>query len=117
MERVNVLLRLEISRVLASKVKDPRLSALVSVTRVAASPDLKQARVYVSVLGDSGEKVRALRALRSASGFVRSCLRDQVILKSVPTVDFRMDDSIEQGSAILKLLNDVSVEPAGVEEP
>jgi len=116
MERVNAVLRLEISRVLASKLKDPRLSTLVSITRVATSPDLKQARVYVSVLGDSKEKVRTLRALRSASGFVRNSIHDQITLKSVPTVDFRMDESIEQGSAVLKLLNDVSVEPEGVEE-
>ena len=108
MERVNGLLRIEISRVLASELKDPRLSQMITITRVDTSPDLKNARAYVSVLGTKTEKQRTLKTLRSASGFVSRTMRSQMTLKVVPLVEFLIDDSIEQGDQILKLMNRVS---------
>ena len=107
MERVNAVLRQEISRVLASELKDPRLSSMVSITRVDTSPDLHLAKVYVSVLGNQGEKRVALRVLRSASGFVRRRMRDRVAMRVVPAVRFYIDESIEQGAAILKIIDEV----------
>ena len=111
MERVNVVLRQEISRVLAAELRDPRLSSMVSVIRVEASPDLGMARVYVSVLGDRTDKNSTLKALRSASGFVRKRIRHSLSLKTVPSVEFHLDESIEQGAKILKLINDVAPGP------
>lgn len=111
MERVNGLLREEISRVLTSELKDPRLSSLVSITRVDTSPDLHQARVYVSVLGGITEKRSTLKALKSASGFVRRNIRPHISLKSVPVVDFIIDESIEQGAEVLKLISKLSPGP------
>ena len=108
MERVNGLLRIEISRVLASELKDPRLSQMITITRVDTSSDLKNARAYVSVLGTKTEKQRTLKTLRSASGFVSRTMRSQMTLKVVPLVEFLIDDSIEQGDQILKLMNRVS---------
>ena len=111
LERVNGLLREEISRVLTSELKDHRLSPLVSVTRVDASPDLRQAKVYVSVLGDTAEKRSTLKALKSASGFVRRSIRPHISLRSVPVVDFIIDETIEQGAEMLKLISKVSPGP------
>ena len=68
MERVNVLLREEISRILANELNDPRISTIVSITRVEASPDLRHAKVHVSVFGDEQNKQNTIIALKSASG-------------------------------------------------
>ena len=106
-DRVNVVLRQAISSVLAEDLSDPRLGGMVSVVRVDASPDLGSARVYVSVLGDEDAKVGSMRALRSAAGFVHRRLRDRVALKSVPAVEFRLDESIETGSDVLNLITRV----------
>ena len=108
MDRVNVLLRQEISRVLTGQLKDPRLSSVVSVTRVESSRDLKQARVFVSVLGDDAEKEQTLKALRSAAGFVHKSVRQQLTVKSVPTLTFHLDESIEQGAEMLERIKDLS---------
>ena len=108
MERVNVLLRHEISRVLAEEVKDPRVASVVSVMRVETSPDLHLARVYVSVMGDEADKKATLKALRSAAGFVRRNLHERVVLKSVPTVDFVIDQTIERGAEVLKIIDEAS---------
>ncbi len=111
LERVNVLLRDEISRVLSVELRDPRLSSLVSVTRVQASPDLSLAKVYVSVLGDADAKSKTLKALKSASGFVRRSVRKHVALKTVPSVSFYIDELIEQGAEVLGLIKDSTQGP------
>ena len=115
MARVNVLLRQEISRVLATELKDPRLPVLMSVTRVDAAPDVRSAKVYVSVMGGAEEKASALKALRSASGFVRRSLRKTTSLRNLPSIDFRLDESIERGAEVLKLIGEAAA-PAP-EEP
>ena len=108
MDRVNVLLRQEISRVLTGQLRDPRLSSVVSVTRVESSRDLKQARVFVSVLGDDAEKEQTLKALKSAAGFVHKSVRQQLTVKNVPTLAFHLDESIEQGAEMLERIKDLS---------
>jgi ribosome-binding factor A len=111
MERVNGLLRQVISDMLASELKDPRLSSLISVTRVETTADLSTARVYVSVLGDQAAKRSTLSVLRSAAGFVRKGMRRQVSFKRVPSIDFHIDESIEQGEEVLKLIKEVAPGP------
>ncbi len=106
-DRVNVVLQQAISSVLAEDLRDPRLGEMVSVVRVDASPDLGSARVYVSVLGDEDAKVGSMRALKSAAGFVHRRLRGRVTLRSVPAVEFRLDESIETGSDVLSLISRV----------
>ena len=108
MERVNVLLRQEVSWVLAEEVKDPRVSAVVSVTRVETSLDLGVSRVYVSVMGDGGDQQDTLKALRSAAGFVRRVLHKRIALRSVPEIHFLIDHSIERGAEVLKIIGDAS---------
>ena len=106
-DRVNGLLRQEISRVLASELKDPRLPTVVSVMRVDTSRDLRTARVYVSVLGDQCDKSNALRALKSAAGFIRRKIRSSLELRNLPTVEFRLDETLERGSEVSEIISRV----------
>ena len=93
-DRVNVLMRQEISRVLANELKDPRLSPIVSITRVATSGDLRHAKVYVSVLGGAAEQKSSMTALKSAAGFIHHVMRNQLKMRAVPSLTFYLDDSI-----------------------
>jgi ribosome-binding factor A len=108
MESVNGLLRQEISRVLASELKDPRLSEIVSITRVDTSKDLRHAKVFVSVLGKPSEKQNTLKALRSAAGFIHRSIRQNLTFKATPSLRFYPDESIERGAEILELMNQLS---------
>ncbi len=110
LDRVNGVLRQEISRVLATELRDPRIPVVVSVTQVDASADLRHAKVYVSVLGDDAEKRLTIRALKSAAGFVHRNLRRSLSLKSVPTLRFVLDESIETGNHILGLIDEAMAE-------
>ncbi len=106
-ERMNDLLREEISRVLRSEVKDPRLEGLFSITYVEVSHDLRAARVFVSVLGTEEEKATLFQALHHASPFVRRELRARLRTRVTPTLDFRPDERIERGAEVLRLMREV----------
>ena len=108
--RINGLLREEISRILTTELRDPRMSAIVSVTHVDASSDLRYAKVYISVLGDEKEKRGTLRALRSGSGFIHWNLRKHLAFKAVPSLEFILDESIEQGAKMLELIDSLAPE-------
>ena len=108
--RINGLLREEISRILTTELRDPRMSAIVSVTHVDASSDLRYAKVYISVLGDEKEKRGTLRALRSGSGFIHWNLRKHLAFKAVPSLEFILDESIEQGAKMLELIDSLASE-------
>ena len=108
-QRVNELLRQEISLVLQHRLRDPRLSPLISVTRVDTAEDLRNAKVYVSVLGSKAKKSDALDGLSSAAGYLRKELGDVLPLKHVPSLAFVLDESIERGDAILEVLDHLSV--------
>ncbi|MBI2166278.1 MAG: 30S ribosome-binding factor RbfA [Chloroflexi bacterium] len=106
-ERVNMLLRQEISTLLARDVKDPRLAGLVSITAVECSMDLRHAKVYVSVLGSQEEKEEALKGLASASGFLHRELRLRLKLRHTPDLRFFPDDSIERGIRLSEVIDDL----------
>jgi ribosome-binding factor A len=107
-DRINGLLRQEISYLLARELKDPRLSGLVSITQVETSVDLRHARVFVSVLGSREEKEAALRGLTSASGFLRRELRERLSLKYIPELKFVLDESIERAAQVLRIMKGLS---------
>ena len=102
--RVNDLLRTEISE-LVRQAKDPRLAHLVSVTEVETSPDLRHAKVYISIMGTDEEKEEVLRGLSAASNFFRHELATRLSLRRIPELSFHRDDSIERGSRVLQLLD------------
>jgi len=105
-ERVNKLLREELSGLLR-QAKDPRLDSFVTVTEVVISPDLRQAKVFVSILGDEKEQERVLAGLAAASGFFRRQLAPRLTMRFVPELAFLRDDSIERGSHLLQLIDQV----------
>ncbi len=110
-DRVNDLLRGAISEIVAGELKDPRMATLVSVTRVDTSPDLGHARVYISIMGGQDDKSGTMRALKSASGYIQKNLRNSVNLRKTPVLEFHLDDTIERGNQVLKLIAKVAPEP------
>ena len=109
-DRVNELLRLEISQLLARQVKDPRLSGVITITEVRAAPDLRTALVRVSVMGDDETKKTALAGIQSAAKFMRMELRDRVSLRYVPFLSFTLDDSLETSDRLMGMLNQIHLD-------
>lgn len=109
-ERVNNLIRREVSELIQREVKDPRLDAFVTVTEVATSPDLKYAKIFVSCISGKQEEQKILGVLSSASGFLRTELAKKLRLRRIPELSFHWDDSIEHGDRILRLIDQVSSE-------
>jgi len=102
----------EIQKSLASalrSVKDPRVTdALISITRVETTPDLRYAKVYVSILQED-KAADAMKGLKSASGFLRRQLGSDVRLRCVPEIVWALDDSIVYGAKLLELINSLEV--------
>ena len=109
-ERVSTLIRQEICELLLEHVNDPRLNGLISVTEVSTSPDLKNARIYVSVMGDEKTANETMKGFRSATGFFRKELSHRLRLRYVPELTFEIDTSIERGARILNIIEQVSEE-------
>ena len=107
-ERVNNLIRREISELLQRQVKDPRLGNFIAVTEVSASPDLRYAKIFVSCIGSMEERQETISALVAASGFFRNELGRRLKLRRIPELSFQWDDSIERGAHLLNLIDQVS---------
>jgi ribosome-binding factor A len=105
MRRVNEVIREVLGAAIASDLKDPRIG-FVTVTDVDTSPDLRAARVFVSVLGSESEREQTLEGLRSAHGFLQSRIADQMHIKRTPTLSFHYDESVERGARLSRLLHD-----------
>ncbi len=106
MRRVNEAVREVVSAHIAGDLKDPRIG-FVTVTGVDTSPDLRHARVYVSVLGSEVEREEALDGLTSARGFLQAQVGAELRMKRTPTLEFLHDPSIDHGMKIERLLSDV----------
>jgi len=104
-QRVGDLLREEIAEIIMNRVKDPRLG-FITVTGVDITEDLKIAKVYISTL-KAEEKETTLEILNSAKGFIRAELSKRVRMKFIPSLTFRIDESIEYGNKIEKLLKEI----------
>jgi len=107
-ERINDLLREELSDLLRRQVKDPRLGGLVTVTEVDVSVDLRHARVFVSVMGSEEEREDAFRALETARAFLRRELGKRLSTRRTPDLSFRRDDSLERGAHLLSLIEEAA---------
>lgn len=103
-ERIAEEIRHEVSAMLSGELKDPRLSGLVTVTEVRVSPDLKRARIFVSVMGTASEQASALEGLAAATGFIRRELSMRLQLRRSPDLSFVHDQSEEYGQHIDELL-------------
>src|ERR1700759_1157806 len=104
MRRVDEAMRAVLSDAIAKDLKDPRIG-FVTVTGVKTSPDLRHARVYVSVLGSHPERVASMDGLRSAHGFLQRRLADELTLKHTPSLTFEYDDSVDKGMRISQLVD------------
>ncbi len=109
-ERVNQLIRREISELLQRQVKDPRLGSFVAVTEVSTSSDLRYAKVFVSCMGSDEERQETLKGLEAATGFFRNQLSRRLRLRRIPELSFHWDDSIERGAHLLQLIDEVSAD-------
>ena len=116
-ERLNHLLRQEITDLLQREAKDPRLSVMVSVTRVSVSSDLRYAKVFVSVMGTEEEKKGLLAGLHAASGFLRRELSGRLSIRYTPELSFFYDDTMEQAGKVIELIQQVSASEAETQEP
>jgi ribosome-binding factor A len=105
MRRVNEAVREVVSARLAEGIKDPRIG-FVTVTSVDTSTDLRQARVYVSVLGSQEEREETLAGLQSAHGVLQRAVATELRMKRTPTLQFVFDESIDRGMRITELLAD-----------
>ena len=104
-DRINGVLRQEISLLLSRQIKDPRLNAVVTITQVETSNDLRTARVYLSVLGDQETREQALEGIQSAATFLRRELRDRMTLRYTPFLTFLLDDSLENADNLTRLMD------------
>jgi ribosome-binding factor A len=104
--RLGELLKHEISDLILREIKDPRIG-FVSITSVEVTADLRQAKVFVSVLGSEHERKSSLAGLRSAAGFIKRELGHRLRLKYMPEISIFYDNSIEHGSRIIELIDSV----------
>ena len=108
--RINGEVQKELSRIINYEIKDPRIHAMTSVTQVMVTPDLKECKAYISVLGDAQDQADTLAGLRSAAGFIRRELARRIILRNTPEITFYMDQSIEYAIHMSKKIDDVMKE-------
>ena len=106
-ERVNELLRQEISRLLTLQVKDPRLDGVITITRVSASGDLRNARVFLSAMGDEETKQNALAGIRSAATYIRRELRSRVTMRYIPFLSYELDAAQQEANYILDIMDGI----------
>ena len=109
-ERVNSIIRQEISELLQRQVKDPRLGSFIAVTEVSISPDLRCAKIFVSHIGNEEEKQETMSTLASASGFFRRELAKRLRVRRIPELSFQWDDTIERGAHLLELIDQIATE-------
>lgn len=107
-ERVNTLIRKEISELIQYHLRDPRLDEFVTVTAVETSSDLKYAKIFVSSMGGQQQEEKILSVLKSAAGFLRSELAKKAQMRRTPELSFHWDNSIEHGDRILRLIDEVT---------
>ena len=105
--RINGEVQKELSVIIQSEIKDPRIHPLTSVTAVEVAPDLKTCKAYISVLSEKQAKDATLRGLTNAEGYVRRELARRLNLRNTPEIRFILDESIEYGVNMSKKINDV----------
>src|SRR4029453_1455973 len=109
-DRIEEQLRIELSEIIEREIQDPRIG-LTTVTAVKVSPDLRHARIFLTVLGDAAQRQKALEGLRSATSFVRRSLSKRLHhMRRIPELGFDYDESVEKGIRIEELLDQIKHE-------
>lgn len=107
--RINGEVQRELSTLISRELKDPRINPMTSVVSVEVAPDLKQAKIFISVLGSEESAKDTLAGLKSAASFLRGQLARSLNLRNTPELHFVLDQSIEYGVNMSKLIDDVVV--------
>ena len=105
-ERINEELKKEISHIINYELSNPNVTGLISVTKAKITPDLKYAKVYVSILNSKNLK-ETLAGLKKSSGYIRSEIAKRINLRITPELIFELDDSLEYGAKIDSILKDI----------
>lgn len=108
MIRINDEIQRELSQIIRTEVKDPRIGSLTSVIRVETTSDLKYCKVFISVLGNDEEKDGVMKGLKNAGGFIRHLLAERVNLRNTPELLFKLDNSVEYSVRMNALINEIS---------
>ena len=106
--RINGEVLRELCNIIRGEIKDPRINPMTSVVAVEVAPDLKTCKAYISVLGDEESQANTLAGLKSAEGYIRSKLAKNINLRNTPQLLFVLDQSIEYGVNMSKLIDDVN---------
>lgn len=114
--RINVEVQKELSTLINREIKDPRINPMTSVVSVEVAPDLKTAKVYISVLGDEESKQATLKGLKSAASYMRGQLARSLNMRNTPELTFVIDNSIEYGVNMSKLIDEVTKNISDSEE-
>ena len=107
LNRINEELKKEISHIIDFELKNSNVTGLISVTKVKTTPDLKYARVYVTMINEKSKKEN-LSILKKSSGYIRSAIAKKINLRNTPELIFEFDDSLEYGSRIDEILKDIT---------
>ena len=108
--RINMEVQRELSQIIRSEIKDPRIHPLTSVVAVEVTPDLKYCKAYISVLGSTEEGEATVAGLKSAEGFIRSQLAKNLNLRNTPQIQFILDQSIEYGVNMTRKIEELAEE-------
>ena len=112
--RINGEVQKELSSIIRGEIKDPRIHPMTSVMAVDVAPDLKTCKAYISVLGNQDAKEATIRGLNSAEGYIRRQLARNLNLRNTPEIRFILDESIEYGVNMSKLIDDVAKRDASL---
>jgi len=106
LDKVNEELKKEISYIIDQDLKNPNITGIISVTKVKVSPDLKYARVYISIINSKSKK-NTLEGLKNATGYIRTEIAKRINLRYTPEIKLELDDSMEYGEKIENILREI----------
>ncbi len=115
-ERIAEEIKKVISQIISNDLKDPRVDGLISVTKVEVTKDLRHATIFISLYGDKTKKDTTFEVISNAKGYIRRELAGKIRIKYIPEISFKMDESIEYGIHINKLLEKVKNQDQGKKE-
>lgn len=107
-DKINAEIQKQLSYILNYDIKDPRINAFITVVKVNTTTDLKQSKVYLSVMSNTDTKpAEVVKLIQKASGFIRSELKSKLDIRNIPEMFFVLDDSIEYGMKIEQIIKDI----------
>ena len=115
--RINGEVQKELSKIIREEIKDPRIHPMTSVMAVEVAPDLKTCKAFISVLGNEEAKQSTIKGLKNAEGYIRRELARTLNLRNTPEIRFILDESIEYGVNMSKLIDDVMMKDAKSSQP